>query len=236
MTVKQLFELADARSHFVRTARPELIWLAITESARQMYFWIKKENQGFFIKWDTGTIVFAAGTDEYACPADLDQIVRFSERQNAQDKYREILPSGINAPLFKQSQFDTVISTAGVQMSDFSYIGPYFPAAATDTIELAAVQKVRIAPPPSEARQTELIYSAKFVEMARDEDLCVIPPDGRGALLEYAVASLVRGKNDALADSLEKAGDKMRELYLTSVRDRQIQQYTTVQPYLDQLD
>lgn len=236
MTLAQIFALADQRSHYVRTAKPDLIWSAITEAARTMYLWIKKENQGFFIKWDTATIAFAYNVDEYACPADLDQIVRFSERLNSQDGYREILPTGVNSPLFRQSQFDTVISTAGVQMSDFSYIGPYFPAAATDVAELAAIQKVRIAPKPSEARQTELIYSAKFVEMAKPEDLCVIPPDGRGALLDYAVAILLQGKNDALAASMETAGDKKRELYLTSVRDRQIQQYQTVQPYLDQLD
>lgn len=243
MTLAQLFDLADARSGYVRTAKPQLVWSAITAAARSMYLWIKKENSGFFIKWDTTTIAIIAGTDEYSCPPDLDQIVRFSERLNAQDTYREILPTGINTPLFKQNQFDNIISITGGQTSSFSYIGPYSPGTAgvdgQQDIEEAAVEaevyRVRLAPKPTDVRQTEVVYSAKFIEMTKKEDVCVIPPDGRDALLDYAVAELLRGKNDALAEKLEGSGDKKRELYLTSVRDRQIQQYATIEPYIDDL-
>lgn len=244
MTPAEIFALADARSGYVRTAKPDLIWSAITEAARSMYLWIKKENSGFFIKWDTATIAFVANQDEYICPPDLEQIVRFSERLNSQDKFREILTSAINAPLFRNNQFETVISTTGIQQSVFAYIGPYLTGAdgeagdqADDEAAAEAeIYKVRIAPMPGEAHQTELVYTAKFMEMRSDKDVCVIPEEGRGAVLEYAIAGVLQGKNEALAGSHKAAGDEARDLYLTSVRDRQIQAYPGVQPYLDQLD
>lgn len=244
MTPAEIYNLADARSGMVRTARPELIWSAITEAARSMYLWIKKENAGFFIKWDTTTIAMANTVEEYTCPADLDQIVRFSERINAQDRFREILPTNINAQLFRNSQFETLVGPAGAGQSIYSYIGPYLPGAtgtvaaqaADEAAAEAEIYKVRIAPTPGEAHQTELVYSAKFIEMRSDKDVCVIPEEGRGALLEYAVANLLAGKDDSKAVAARAMGDEAKELYLTSVRDRQIQQYSGVQPYLDQLD
>lgn len=243
MTLKQIYALADSRSHFVRTAKPDIIWSAITEAARSLYFWIKKENKGFFIKWDTTTIAFANAQEEYTCPPDLEQIVRFSERQNSSQSWRQLTPSGVNDPLFKASQFEDVIILSGIVFSDYAYAGPYLTGPSEQTgqeaideaAEQAEVYKVRIAPIPSSVRQTELIYTAKFLEMTEDTDVCIIPEEGRGVLLEYAIANLLRGKSDEEAVAIKASGDEMRELYLTSVRDRQIQEYAIVQPYLDDL-
>jgi hypothetical protein len=250
MSLQKLYGLADSRSYYSKTAAPEKIWAALTEAARRIYLWIAKENRGYFIKWDYTTINIVANQDEYACPPDLGQMLRFSERDSTSTLpqgtgYRTITPMRLTNSYFEEQQFEGILNAFNFNMgarSLYTYIGPYLLQAQAEQNAQNAlggnveIYRVRIAPMPAIALSTEVIYVARFLELSKATDYNVIPPEGRGAMLDYAIAELVRDNNDDLAEKLEAQADKKREEFLTWIRERQYQQYDTQQPFLDDLD
>jgi len=96
--------------------------------------------------------------------------------------------------------------------------------------------KVRLAPPPSDQRQTEIIYAAKWVDIYNANSYNVIPDEGHGAQLDFAKAELLRGNSDDLAPQYEQQAMQKTTEFLTFVRNRQNQQPTRQETYLQDLD
>lgn len=239
MNLKQLYDLADSGSYYSHTEKTDDIWSALTESARRLYLWVVKENRGYFIKWDTTTIAIVPGTDEYRCPMDLANILRFSERSDPSGRYRPMTPTRVESSLFIANQFEDLLSPVDGPFSDFSYIGPYLGAAQSQQQtgdQPPGPYSVRLAPTPQDPRETELVYSAKFLEMWKESDINVIPPEGHGAMLDYAIAHLLQANDDDNAANYTASGNQKRAEFLTFIRDRQWQQYETQEPYLQDLD
>lgn len=247
MNLQQLYAQADKGSYYSHTNDSDDIWLALTNAARRLYLWVVKENRTFFVVWDTTTIAPVAGVAEYKCPAALSQIIRFAE-QNAPlvpgNPYRWIRPAKVESQSFFDNQFEGAITNMNSPMSDYCYAGPYLDLQDAQDLgdgdpqgdaNMTDVYKIRLAPTPQSSLVTELIYVAKFVEIQKATDFNIIPPEGHGAMLHYAMAELLRGMNDDQAEKWEAQGDKEREEFLTFMRDRQWQQYETQEPYLADL-
>lgn len=96
--------------------------------------------------------------------------------------------------------------------------------------------KVRLAPMPSDQRQTEIIYAAKWLDIQNVNSYNVIPDEGHGAQLDFATKELLMGNNDDMAAQFDsQAKEKLTE-FLTFIRNRQTQLAAQVEPYLNDLD
>ena len=114
-----MYAAADRASYYSHTNQPDDIWAAINEGGRRVYFWIAKELSNYFIKWDTTTIQTAIGQDEYATPPDLSTIIRFSERLPGETNYRRMQPTEAQSDLFAMKQFEPIVLSWEMLVSDF---------------------------------------------------------------------------------------------------------------------
>jgi hypothetical protein len=96
--------------------------------------------------------------------------------------------------------------------------------------------KVRLAPAPSDLRQTEIIYAAKWLDIYNANSYNVIPDEGHQAQLDFAKAELMRGNSDDLADKYEQLAMQEVTEFLTFVRNRQNQQPSRQETYLTDLE
>lgn len=240
MNLQKMYDLANSKSYYSRTANPTEIWAAITEAGRRIHQNVCKEFRGYWIKTDTTAIVTAIGQDEYNCPIDLGQIIRFSERLVGETVYRQMQPVDITSDEFADKQWVTYLSSLYGPSSDFVFYGPYLDQ--NDALlnqlpnPLPQYYKVKFAPIPQDVRQTEIIYSARFVEMESAQAPNVIPMEGHGVMLDWAVEECLRGNNDSLAGQYAQSGMMKMTEFLTWVRSRQIYQYPTQEPYVGDLD
>jgi hypothetical protein len=127
MDLSTMFALADRQSYHSHTAFPDDIWNAIDKGGLRIYLWIKKELRNYFIKWDTTAIQTVIGQDEYACPPDLATMIRFGERLPGETNYRRIQPVDPRSDLFALKQYEPIVLSWELLVSDFAYIGPYLP-------------------------------------------------------------------------------------------------------------
>ncbi len=233
-TLAQMFDLARKKSYFSRP--DDEVWAALNYGAWRVYSYVLKEFRGFFIKWDETSLTLTPNVDEYTLPADLAQIVRLSERLSVNSPWLPMVPADLNSQLFIQQQFqDTITLSSGlVVTSDFTYYGPYLDSASTTSP--TGVYKIRVAPKPTDTRACQLVYSAKFVPIINAGSQLMIPPEGSEAMLAWAVAELLRANSDQLAAEYEAKGQRDITEFLTFVRERQIQQRPTVEPYVADLD
>ena len=113
-------------------------------------------------------------------------------------------------------------------------------AAGTETISAPSQSKgpnkIRLAPTPTDLRQTELIYDAKYLPIVNENSYNTIPDEGHQCQLDFAKAELFRANNDDLADKYEALALQELTEFLTFVRERQTQQFATQQPYLSDLE
>jgi hypothetical protein len=96
--------------------------------------------------------------------------------------------------------------------------------------------KIRLAPAPSDSRQTEIIYAAKWLDIYNANSYNVIPDEGQGAQLDFAKAELLRSNSDDLAPQYEQQAMQKTTEFLTFVRNRQNQQPNRLETYLTDLD
>lgn len=238
MNLQQLDTQLDKNSYFSRDKEERI--LAINTASRFIYDWIIKENQGTWLKWDTSTMSLAAGTEEYTLPADLETLMRMRERLNAGSDWQLMSPaSGLIDPSMLAASGSADLTISDGPMSQFSFYGPYLDAAAAGQDPQGAM-KVRVGPIPQEARQVELVYAAKYVDIGdtNPNTYLMIPDEGSGrvALLDLATAELVRKNSDSLAEEYTQAGMDKLTLFLSTIRSRQNQQASTQQPFIDDLD
>lgn len=231
-----MYALADSGSYYSHTGNSDEIYNAINKAGLRIYLWISKELKNYFIKWDTTTIAFAPNQDEYVCPPDLATMIRFSERVPGETNYRRLQPTDPTTDLFAMKQFEPIVLSWELLVSDFCYIGPYLPMAAAKLPDAQKINNVRIAPMPQDVRQTELIYAAKWLDIVNQNSYNVIPTEGHQAQLDFAKADLMRANSDDLAAQYETSAMQQLTEFLTFVRNRQTQQVSRCEPYLLDLD
>lgn len=233
MTLTQIFDWCQKKSYFSRD--DDEIWQAINSAAHLLYKEAVLENRGYFIVWDTTSLTIAANVEEYALPATVEQIVRLRERLNASDPYRVIVPADVNDSATTDSQFISADDSAlDSELSQFVYNGPY--AKQSDAAAGTYVKSIRLEPIPTDARFTELVYTAKFIEIAGTESPLVIDPEGHDALKYIAAAELLLTNDDDNAENFAAFGNTHKTQYLKLVRKRQIQQGPQIEPYISDMD
>lgn len=232
MTLQQLFDKVNKRSYQSRA--DDEILSAISSASKLLYNKILNENRGNFLKWDTTSVAIVANQDDYALPVDLQQMVRFRERLNSSQPYRTISPADINSQDFMDAQFGSIVGAdQDGPISDFEYYGPLLLAADAQT--LLKQRHLRLAPIPQDARQTELVYTAKFIEITSLDDFLTIPDEGHEAVMFYASADLKVLNDDDNTGDLTMAQMHERE-FLKIVRKNQTQKGPQVEPYITDLD
>jgi hypothetical protein len=231
MNLQQIHDTAAARSFFVRPDTE--VWTAISTASRFVYQAIAKERRQFFRTLDITTITLQPNVQEYQLPADCEQLVRLRERINAQDTWRQIYPTD---PQDREGTNDTLSPTVNYAGygSGFFYQGPYLTMATANDGQDDETYTIYITPIPADTRQVEILYDAKFIEVATGTDNYIIPVNLRDAVLDLTVAELVRPQSDSLANDYEQSGAEKLNMALTLIRMRQVQQDVVVNPYLSE--
>jgi hypothetical protein len=236
MDLNQMYTLARSKSYFSRSDAE--IFAALNEGSRYVFQNILKENKGYFIKWDTTTVEIVPNVLEYQLPADLEQILRVRERTSASDNWRVIRndPSLTSYTQLLDSATSYIGSCYDTTESQFMFFGPYEPQSVASDADDDETYNIRFSPNPIDTRTVELVYTAKFVEVTGTGSHLVIPDDGRGAVLDYAVAELLTLNGDDRAGQFYQNAERKLTMFLTLVRDRQLQDPPQVEPYLSDLD
>lgn len=233
MTLAQIFDWCQKKSYFSRD--DDEIWQAINSAAHLLYKEAVLENRGYFIVFDTTSVTIAANKEEYALPATVEQIARFRERLIASDPWRLIMPADLNDAVTTDAQFNSGWDAAlNSELSQFVYNGPY--AKQADAAAQTYVKSIRLEPIPTDARFTELVYTAKFIEVTGQESPLVIDPEGHDALKNLAVVELLDANDDDNRENFLERGNTHKIQYLKLVRKRQIQQGPQIEPYISDMD
>ena len=230
MNLAQMYSLANAKSSY---SRPDAeIYAALDQAGLFVYAAVLKEYSGFFIKFDTTSLVLVPGTQAYNLPPDLTQIVHLAERLNVTLDWNEMSPIKLSDAVDNIQQatgWDSFSSYYGD--SQFGYYGPYLLSQATSVTQTLQVQQIQVSPGIDQTRMCELVYSAKWLPINDSSSLVMMPDEGTHAMLNYAIAELLRSNDDSLAQNYEAQGDKQLSSFLTWVRNRQIQQGPTIKAY-----
>lgn len=225
----QMFSLANAKSSYSRP-EPE-IYAALNEGGWLVYAAVLKEYSGFFFRFDTTTVTLVPGQTEYALPPDLTQLVHISERLNASEDFVPMEPESMGSALERartQVGWDNYSDFYG-EGSRFSFSGPYLDATAATGVQ---TQKIRISPAPTDTRQVELAYTAKWLPINDGSSLIMLPDEASAAMLNFGIAELLRSNDDSLSREYEAKANIHLTAFLTWVRARQIQQLPKLTPYL----
>lgn len=226
----QCYALANAKSSYSRP--DEEIYAALNKGGFRVYTAVLKEFAGFFLKFDTTSVSLTPGIAEYALPPDLSQLVHIAETLSLANSYRPITPESIGDALEQAKQgvgWDDLYSDSYGGASEFSFAGPYLDAASTISTQ---VQKIRISPIPMDMRFVELAYTAKWLPVVDGTSKIMLPEEGTHAMLDYAIAELLRSNNDSLSSEYAAEAKAGETAFLTWVRNRQIQQWPQITPYL----
>lgn len=231
MNLQQLHDTAALRSYFSRTDTE--VWTAITTAGRYVYQAVLKEDRNFFRVLDTTSLTFQPNVQEYTLPADCEQIIRLRERLQTSDHWRWVTPVTPQEPMGNLDYLAPSVNYMGYG-SGFYYQGPYLSMADANDGQDDQTSSIYITPIPADTRQVEIMYTAKFLEVASANDNLIIPDNLRDVVLDFAVAELVRGNSDSLAQDYMESGQAKLDMALTLIRDRQIQQNTVTRAYLEE--
>lgn len=231
MTLQQIFDWCNKKSYFSRD--DDEVWQAINSAAHLIYKEVVLENKGYFIVFDTSSLVLAANQEEYPLPATVQQIVRLREQLPGQTGWRVVHPAELNDVATTSAQFGFG-DDDDCETSRFIYNGPYLKQ--SDAKAGDGIQNIRIEPIPTEVHNTELVYTADFIEIEGAESELVIDPEGHDALKYLATAELLLTNDDDNAENFLATGDRHKTQYLKLVRKRQTQQGPTIEPYIYDMD
>jgi hypothetical protein len=228
VTLLQLLQLADKKSGF--SGDEDEKWAAVNAAATYIYHWVCKENGGKFIVIDTSSIVLALNVEEYALPSDVQSLIRVRERENVASYWRVVHPADWNDANIVLAQYEDVVGFDD-PTSQFSYIPPYLTK--VDAATAAQILRMRFAPIPQEAHQVELVYEAKQLEMYAPESPNAMLPSGvHYAWLDFTIAELLDGVDDAQAEVYRAKGNMKLQMYLVNLRDVTKQDTPTQESYL----
>lgn len=231
MNLAQMYALANAKSYY---SRPDAeIYGALDEAGFLVYAAVLKEFRGFFLQVDTTSVVLTPGQQEYALPTDLTQIVHIAERLNTSDNWNPMSAIGIG------NAFDNIQQATGWDVADYGYgdqsqfgfYGPFLDEADATNPQATQTQKIQVSPAIDQIRQCELIYTAKWLPIGNATSQVMLPDEGTHAMLNYAIAEILRSNGDTLAAQYENKGDKALTVFLTWIRNRQIATQPVIQTY-----
>ena len=227
----QMYALVNSKTSFTR---PDEIYPALSEGGFLVYSAVLKEFSGFFLKFDTTTVVLTPGTQLYTLPPDLGNLVNIAERQTASENWHVLNPTDLADAL------DTAQNQVGWEAWDdyyddrdslFSFYGPFLPAQAAPGAP--QTQQITIAPAIDTVRMCELAYTAKWLPITNQNSIVMLPEELTYAMQNYAIAEIHRGNDDTLSAEYEEKGHRHLTAGLTWVRNRQIVKRPTITPYLE---
>ena len=200
-SLAQLFANVNQKTFF---SRPDEIYAALEEAGFKVFTATLKEFSGFFLKFDTSTVVLTPGTQQYAMPPDLGNLVHIAERITATQNWQRIDPESIGDAM------DNLQSTVGWDWSPYSrspfrFYGPFLPEI---TVGVAQTQQILISPAIDTIRMCELAYTAKWLPIVNSESLNTLPNEGTYAQESFAIAEILRANNDSAADGYETKGQR----------------------------
>lgn len=214
-------------------SRPDEAYSALSEAGFLVYTAVLKELSGFFLKFDTTTVVLTPGQQQYALPPDLGNLVNIAERQTSAENWHVINPTTIANAL---DDVQTLVSWDDWndwyddQDSMFKFYGPFLPAQVAGA---AQTQQIQITPAIDAVRMCEIAYTAKWLPIVNAQSVVMLPEEGTYAMQNFAIAELNRANNDSLAAEYEAKAQKHLTAFLTWVRNRQIVQRPRITPYLE---
>jgi hypothetical protein len=211
-------------------SRPDEIYSALSEAGWLVYSAVVKENAGFFLKFDTTTVVLTPGQQEYSMPPDLTELVNIAERQTTTERWRTMEPTGLEEAM-NNTQSIVGWSDCNYGSSRFRFYGPYLSAVAAQGA--AQTQKITVEPAIDVIRMVELAYTAKWLPIVNAQSAVMLPDEGTPAMQAYAIAEIHRGNNDTLSKEYEGKGDKHLTAFLTWVRQRQTVERPRITAYLE---
>lgn len=226
MNLAQLYANVNAKTSY---SRPDEIYSALEEAGFKVYAAILKEFSGFFLKFDTTTVVLTPGQNQYAMPPDLGNLVHIAERLTASENWHRIDPTSIGTAL------DNMQNAVGWDWdpyddSRFRFYGPFLPAI---TVGTAQIQQILIEPAIDQVRMCELAYTAKWLPIVNANSLNTLPNEGMYAQQSFAIAEIHRSNNDSAAQDYEAKGQRQLTDFLTWIRNRQIVKWPTMKSYLE---
>lgn len=215
-------------------SRPDEIYPALSEGGFLVFTAVLKEFSGFFLKFDTSTIVLTPGQSVYQLPPDCDTIVHLAERQTASETWRPMRPTTLGDALDRAQQqvswWDLYGGWYG-HGSQFGFYGPYLPASAVGSATTLQTQQINVEPAIDFVRMCEIAYTAKWIDIVNAQSFLMMPNEGTYAMQNYAAAEIHRGNNDTLSAEYEAKGQRHLTAFLTWVRDRQTTERPTVEEY-----
>ena len=228
-TLAQMYATVNAKSGY---SRPDEIYPALSEGGFLVYAAVLKEFSGFFLKFDTTTIVLTPGQQQYALPPDLGNLVNLAERLTASEDWHVINPTSLANALDTTQQ--------GVSWGDWNdmyddcdsslrFYGPFLPQPIPGSVQ---TQQVLIEPGIDAVRMCEIAYTAKWLSIVNDKSVVTIPEEGTYAMQNFALAEILRANDDTLAAEYERKANVHLTAFLTWVRNRQIVKWPTITPYL----
>ena len=239
MTLQQIFDWCQKKSYFSRD--DDEIWQAISGAAHLLYKEVLLENRGYFIVFDTSSLVLQQGQEEYQLPVAVQQIIRLREQLPGETYWRIMYPADFNADATTQAPLGFSLDT-GTESSLFVYNGPYLKQ--SDAQAQDNIQSIRVEPIPQETHNTELAYTADFLEITGPESQLVIDPEGHDAIKYIATSELLQANDDDNAGTFfidgqpgdNSKGAAHKRQYLKLVRNRQIQVGRYQEPYVWDMD
>lgn len=224
----QLYANVNADTYY---SRPNQIYSALESAGFKVFSAILKEFSGFFLKFDTTTVVLTPGVNSYALPPDLGNLVHIAEKITASENWRRIDPETIGHAIDNMQQ-SVGWDWSPYGESGFKFYGPFLPEITPATLP-TQTQQILISPAIDTVRMCELAYTAKWLPITGPNSLNTLPNEGTYAQQSFATAQLLRGNNDSLAADFEAEGRQQLADFLTWVRNRQIVKWPTITPYLE---
>ena len=234
--------MAASRSYYSRPDNE--VYSAISAAAKKVYLWTAREFRNYFLKTDTTTIQLAANVQQYACPPDLAILIRIGEQplnSPPNTPFNWMRPADITSDRFILKEFQSLVINQYTPASEFVFSGPFLDQADAIKQQGGAPQgpkQLLFAPIPFDSRTVKVMYAAQFLEIVNANSILMMPMESHEAILDYAVAELVRPNGDAMSETYEAAGkDKFQSDFLPFYRQQQIMQYPlTQETYVDDLD
>lgn len=220
----QMYATVNSKSSF---SRPGEIYAALSEAGWLVYSAVLKENSGFFLKFDTSTITFTPGQQDYQLPPDLTNIVNLAERLTTSERWRTIEPVGLRDAM--DNTQNAVRWSCDYGTSHMGFYGPYLTSVASTGVQ---TQSITISPKIDQTRMCEIAYTAKWLPITSGDSLVMLPEEGTYAMQNFAIAEINRANNDSLSSEYEAKGNKHLTAFLSWVRQRQTVEWPTIESYL----
>jgi hypothetical protein len=237
MQLSAMFARINQKTGFIFT--PDEVYAAINESGQYVYQKVLKENRGFFIKVDETSLILNPGTpgqdQVYDLPSDCTQILHLAERPSNDPtcRWEPMEPTSIGKAFSDEWQSYVDYDGFGAG-SRFKYAGPFLPASNVSgaLIDYPQIQQIAVTPTVDQARTTQLIYAAKWLEIVDSTSANMLPDEGTTTQYNGAMAILTGDMDDTRTGSYAQRAKLNLDAFLQWCADRQLQRGMRVKSYL----